>query len=259
MNPRDVFERFRSERRAQAFPGFSVEVLAHLSRHTATVRGIEGFVLFAEMDAAHAGGLIDEQVKYFADRREAFEWKVYDFDSPDTLKRLLEARGFEAEESEAFLVLPTDNWPASAHAPASVTIEKLTAESQLSAYVAAEELIWSNPLPDHLPKYREQLRNAADSSSIYCAYVDGKPVATGRINFPPGSEFAELYGGGVLPEWRGRGLFTAMLSCRIAEAKARGCRLIAVDAAPMSRPILLRKGFMHVCWTYPMRRKPDGH
>ena len=57
---------------------------------------------------------------------------------------------------------------------------------------------------------------------------------------------------GVLPAMRGRGLYTAMLSHRIAEAKSRGYRWITIDAAPMSRPILLKKGFMHVCWTYPM-------
>ena len=87
---------------------------------------------------------------------------------------------------------------------------------------------------------------------MYCAYVDGKPVATGRISFPAGSNFAGLWGGGVLPAMRGRGLYTAMLSHRIAEAKSRGYRWITIDAAPMSRPILLKKGFMHVCWTYPM-------
>jgi hypothetical protein len=47
-----------------------------------------------------------------------------------------------------------------------------------------------------------------------------------------------------------------MLSHRIAEATARGYRWITVDAAPMSRPILLKKGFMRVCWTYPMCRRP---
>ncbi len=34
--------------------------------------------------------------------------------------------------------------------------------------------------------------------------------------------------------------------------------MIAVDAAPMSRPILLRKGFQFVCETTPFRFKPEA-
>jgi hypothetical protein len=37
------------------------------------------------------------------------------------------------------------------------------------------------------------------------------------------------------------------------DARARGYEFVAVDAAPMSRPILMRQGFTPVCFTYPMR------
>jgi hypothetical protein len=38
-------------------------------------------------------------------------------------------------------------------------------------------------------------------------------------------------------------------------AQARGYAYLAVDTTRMSRPILLKKGFQHVCYTYPLRRK----
>ena len=42
----------------------------------------------------------------------------------------------------------------------------------------------------------------------------------------------------------------------LEEARVRGCRFLAVDAAPMSRPILQHKGFMFVGATYPMKSEP---
>lgn len=93
-------------------------------------------------------------------------------------------------------------------------------------------------------------------TSIYCAYLGKAPVATGWIDYSRGSQFADLHGGAVCEDARGRGVYAALLAVREADAQARGCRYLAVDAAPMSRPILARKGFATICETYPMRRVP---
>ena len=61
--------------------------------------------------------------------------------------------------------------------------------------------------------------------------------------FPAHSAFASLWGGSTLPELRGRGLYTGLLAARLQEARARGARYLTVDAGPMSRPILERRGF----------------
>src|SRR5688500_11446238 len=108
-------------------------------------------------------------------------------------------------------------------------------------------------MPWHGEKYARALASGPAAGAIYCAYSDDTRIGTGRVTFPAGSHLAELNGGGVVSAMRGRGVLSALLSRRIEEAKARGYAWVAVDAAPMSRPILLRKGFQHVCWTYPMR------
>ena len=56
-------------------------------------------------------------------------------------------------------------------------------------------------------------------------------------------------------EFRGRGIYSRLFEARVAEARSRGVPYIAVDAAPMSRPILERFGFRFVCNTYPMRTR----
>jgi GNAT superfamily N-acetyltransferase len=78
------------------------------------------------------------------------------------------------------------------------------------------------------------------------------------VDLAPGSSFADLHGGCVLPDARGRGLYTRLLEARASIACARGYGWLAVDAAPMSRPILERKGFAPVCPTWPMERPAPG-
>jgi len=46
--------------------------------------------------------------------------------------------------------------------------------------------------------------------------------------------------------------YSMLLHERCLEAQERGYEYLAVDAAPMSRPILERKGFEFICWTYPL-------
>lgn len=55
--------------------------------------------------------------------------------------------------------------------------------------------------------------------------------------------------------FRGRGIYKALYEERLAEAARRGYERITVDASPMSRPILEKIGFFHICSTTPMRYK----
>lgn len=259
MQPAEIFQCYRLERRHQTYTGYKLDVLPHLSRHSAEIDGAGGFVVFANLDPERIGPAIDSEITFFRQLRQDFEWKVYDFDTPADLRQLLLDRGFEQGDEEAFLVLEPGNWKRTPRQPGAFTIERISDPDQLRDFVAAEQAIWPGDLSWHLQKYARELERSPSSVSIYCAYVGRQPVGTGRISFPAKSSFAELNGGGVIASMRGRGIFTALLSRRIEEAKSRGYPWVAVDAAPMSRPILLRKGFQHVCWTYPMNRRVHPH
>jgi GNAT superfamily N-acetyltransferase len=83
------------------------------------------------------------------------------------------------------------------------------------------------------------------------ALAGPEPVAAGRVEFHPGTDFAGLWGGGTLAEWRGRGVFRALVAYRAALAAARGFRYVQVDASPASAPILRRLGFVQLAATTP--------
>lgn len=94
------------------------------------------------------------------------------------------------------------------------------------------------------------------TASLYCARTRDRVVGSGWIEFHGDSQFAQLCGGALLHAFRGQGLYSRLFEVRIAEARSRRVPYVAVDAAPMSRPILERRGFKFVCNTYPLRTRP---
>jgi GNAT superfamily N-acetyltransferase len=90
------------------------------------------------------------------------------------------------------------------------------------------------------------------------AFAGTTPVSSGRVDLYAGTEFAALYGGGTLPEFRGRGIFRSLVSRRAAVASERGFRYLEVDASEDSRPILERLGFVELGITTPYMHPGGG-
>lgn len=77
----------------------------------------------------------------------------------------------------------------------------------------------------------------------YVAYVDSSPVGAAGFTMDDGA--AKLWGGSVVEEYRGRGVYRAMLRVRLDEAIAAGADLAMVKARTgTSSPILTRAGFV---------------
>jgi GNAT superfamily N-acetyltransferase len=101
--------------------------------------------------------------------------------------------------------------------------------------------------------------HAADPTamSVWLAQSpEGEVVSAAWVRFHAGTDFASLWGGSTLPQWRGRGIYTALVSRRAEEAAARGARYLQVDASPQSRPILERLGLHLVTSTTPWMWRP---
>jgi GNAT superfamily N-acetyltransferase len=76
-------------------------------------------------------------------------------------------------------------------------------------------------------------------------------VSAGRLDFVEGTDFAGLWGGATLPEWRGHGIYRALTAARARAALAEGVRFLQSDCSPMSRPILERSGLVAVTTSTP--------
>jgi hypothetical protein len=254
---RDIFDSYVSDRRQQSIELFHLERFAHLIRYTPDDSGVEGIVTFSRLDPAFSERQIKEQIDYFSARKMDFEWKVYGLDEPANLRELLLAQGFAPGDVEVLMIRSLEDVASDVPSSPLWRILKVSDEQGVGDVVAVQERVWDQRFPWLHAQLTRRIMDPCTDVSVYCAYIDGVPVGTGWTDFPKGSQFPELHGGAVLKEWRGRHIYSDLYRVRVAEAVRRKYRCMAVDAGPMSRPVLERLGFLPVCETTPMRYKSN--
>lgn len=105
----------------------------------------------------------------------------------------------------------------------------------------------SQRLDDEVQERRRKNNLAAGNRRVLLATLDGEPAgAAGLTLWPP--DGAILNGGAVLPKFRGRGVYRALVAARLAMAREAGVEGLAVWGGKMSAPILARFGFVTVGW-----------
>lgn len=228
--------------RHRAGPGCRVEHGDGVIRSAGAWNGIGWSALHPD----RADAVIAAQVARFRELGRTWEWKHHSHDAlPDLPGRLL-AAGFVAGEPEALLVAEAAALRLDATPPDGVGLVPVVDAAGVDALVAVHDAVFGG---DHSAVGRT-LRTSDDVEAVL-AVADGVPVSAGRIEFVPGTEFAGLWGGGTRREWRGRGIFRALVAFRAARAVERGYRYLQVDATADSRPILLRLGFTELATTTP--------
>jgi GNAT superfamily N-acetyltransferase len=202
-----------------------------------------GWISYSKLDETNADRLIQEQIDFFTRKRRNFEWKRFGHDTPPDLDARLLRHGFVEEETETVMALDLVN-AKDLLGPVSHDIRKVTTQEGLREVMILEETIWQHPFDWIETELGAELLLPGEPTVIYLAYVDGRPAAAAWMRFYEGSDFAALFGGSTLPQYRNRGLYSALLRVRAAEARRRGYRFLTVDAGDMSRPILEQRGFI---------------
>lgn len=221
----------------EAIPPDDPRVVRHLSTQFKN-----GFISYSKLDEGSIEAEIDAQVAFFSNLGYEFEWKVYDHDCPADLRERLTRRGFVIEELAALMILDMDLAPAFPD-PEEVSVRRVKDEAGIQAIMRMEEAIWNEDHSELATRLWQDINTDPMSLSIFASY-DGDTLASAAwIYYHPPTKFASLWGGSTLPEHRGKGHYTALLNARMREARSRGYRFLMVDASPMSRPILERRGF----------------
>jgi predicted GNAT family acetyltransferase len=195
--------------------------------------------------------LIARQRDYFAERGEAVEWKTHGHDLPADLTERLLAGGFVAEEEETVLIGVAEEMAAEPVPPDGVVLRQVTAGTDMHRIAEMESIVWGEDrsrLGDDLIR---RVTADPDEIAVMVAEAGGRVISAAWLVFGRGTEFAGLWGGSTVPEWRGQGIYRALVACRAQRAIARGVRYLQVDASKDSGPILRRLGFQAVTTTTP--------
>ena len=149
--------------------------------------------------------------------------------------------GFEATENALVLLAP----------PAGDRVEGVDVrvgeswEDFRAGSRVAEQVFGLPPVGDDNLRERYETYSRPDNPGRgFVALVDGRVVGTSFAAFAPAG--VNLFGGSVLPEARGHGVYRAMLQARWDAAVARGTPALTVQAGRMSRPICERLGFQFI-------------
>ncbi|MEA3335744.1 MAG: GNAT family N-acetyltransferase [Chloroflexota bacterium] len=239
------------------YPGSKKEILPHVVRFIADPPGSH-FILYSRLDETNADAVIQQQRVDFVHADLPVEWKVHSHDTPTDLRDRLIAQGFEADESEAVMVLDLHQVPPALFDPVAADIRRIECRQQLGDVIQIQEQVWQRDFG----WINERLGSELDIPGylhIYAAYVEEEPACAGWINFHPDSHFASLWGGSTVASYRGRGLYSALLAKRAQDAIERGYRFLVVDAGDMSRPILAKQGFQLLTVATPCMLKKSSH
>jgi GNAT superfamily N-acetyltransferase len=213
-------------------------------------------VIWSDLRAETADAAIAEQVRYFTELGREFEWKLYSHDAPADLgERLLKA-GFTPEAPEALMVASIADLPTEVVLPEGVRIEPVTDAAGVKMMTSVHDDAFGRPSPRMEQQLLRQVAEDPDSLIALVVMAGDRPVCASRLEIHQGTEFASLWGGGTVPEWRGKGIYKATVAYRAKIAAARGCRYLQVDASDDSRPILARLGFERLSTTTPFNYVP---
>jgi GNAT superfamily N-acetyltransferase len=225
------------------YPGTRIE---HGSR-TVRVVGVENFVIYSDLNEETAPAAIAEEAEFFRGAGAAVEWKAFGHDRPANLPRLLADARFVPDEPETIVVYDLASGVPEGTPPVGVDVRQVpdpAGWADADRVHAAAFAPDAHPTVVRSPGWIDDPRNA-----MVVAYVDGAPVASGRLEMPDGRSFAGLYGGGTAPGYRHRGIYRSLVAARATLARSRGYRFLTVDARETSRPILERLGFVPLTTT----------
>lgn len=147
-----------------------------------------------------------------------------------SLLELTSGRGYAASEIENVLVRGlTGAWEEDERRVGIEVREAQADEAELWARTVAQGFAGEAPLTDEMVEMGLMMFGAPGCRA-YLAFADGKVAAGAGFGVHAG--VAALYGTSVLPAYRGRRIQGALLSARLAAARAAGCDLAKIATRP---------------------------
>jgi GNAT superfamily N-acetyltransferase len=236
MNVGEVLALYDATVRARptAVPGLSVETLDGVTR----IVGPFNLITAWDFAGQSSEAAVAREVAWARARKVGLMWRVHGHDAPADLPARLAAAGFVADPPAVLMAL---DLAEAEIAPGEAYIHRVESADDLEEAIRASELAFGAPAAWQRKAFTPRL--GTPDFHLYTVYDDGYPVASARLEIADGGPFGGLYGGGVAPAHRGKGLYRALVAARAAAARAAGLQYLATEARETSRPILQKLGF----------------
>ena len=216
-------------------------------------------ISWSALDEENASDVIATQIDFFRDRSQSFVWRVQNDDQPSDLGARLLKAGFSNNGTSAVMVAAATSLSVPVTLPKGTELIHVTDQRGVDLLIETHEKVFGHSHQELRRSILARLENAPLESEMFVVTAEGAPISSARIEFLPQRDFATLWGGGTVPDWRGRGIYKALVAQRAHVAVARGYKYLTVLASDQSRPILDRLGFVVISnvstyrWVPPQR------
>lgn len=207
------------------------------------------------MDDSDADQIIDEVFESYRARKLPFRWTVGPSARPTDLAERLRRRGMVLFAKTVGMVIPATTEMPPTHP--DITVEQVTSETILD-WARASASGWGMP-EDYISSYaqdmRDQIEMGGGDIAFVLAHYKGEAAGAGTLQLIHGIGW--LKGTSVRPEFRGRGVYQALVSWRLAAMRKRGVEWGAIQATVgTAEPVCRRLGFEEVC-SIDVYRSPE--
>ena len=221
-----------------------------------TFAGGRGFITYADLACADAATVlcwVTEALAYYREQPEItrVEWKTRGHDVAPGLHESLVQNGFAPDESESIMIGETRLLAVDVALPEGVSLRRVSSETDVRAMCVMESLAFGDDDADEMTRALLHRLGLDDGMELWVAEADGQMISAGRLEPVAGTEFAGLWGGATLPQWRRRGVYRALTAARARSALSLGKSFLHSDSTEFSRPILERSGLVEVSTTTP--------
>ena len=216
-------------------------------------RGVVTYQDLGDANAAEIRRLVADAKGYFAAKEKItnVRWKPRAHDAAPRLYEALVTQGFESEDTRAIMVGEAKSLVIEEELPEGVRLRRITEEKDIQVFSVMVDKSYGLNRAEQYARRLKGLIAENKGVEIWAAEADGTIIGGGRVDPVPGTDFAGLWTGGMLPEWRGQGIYRALTSVRARSALAMGKTLIQCDCSVYSRPILERSGLVKISETTP--------
>ncbi|MGO2468599.1 MAG: GNAT family N-acetyltransferase [Microbacterium gubbeenense] len=218
--------------------------------------GGRGFISYKDLDGIDHQGVVDlvaAGLAHFRDQTGVtlVEWKTRGHDRAPGLQSALESHGFAPDETESIMVGEASSLVVEVPLPNLLELRRAESTDDVWAMAQMQGAVFDDA--DWRTKAESTLERleAGDDFELWIAVSDGAVISAGRLDPVEGTDFAGIWEGATLPNWRGRGIYRALTACRARAAISRGKSLLHSDSTGYSRPILERSGLVKISTTTP--------
>jgi len=152
-----------------------------------------------------------------------------------------------------------ENLAADPQLPGGVALRTVRTRADLDRIANMESEVWGEDWGWLADDLHRRITAEPTNVVVLVAEAAGRVVSAAWLVFQEGTDFAGLWGGSTLTQWRGQGIYKALVARRAQMAHDRGAKYLQVDASDESRPILLRLGFIALTTTTPYVWSPPLH